>query len=282
MTTAKFYMSILLFLHFTINHAQILRETCQIIGNFQNASAFHINPQGSLYVIDQDKNEIIKMDTLGNIVKTIGGYGRNNLSFDSPEDIFTTTLNVYVADKNNDRIQIFDKDLNFLSSFYSSSIHNENTSFRYPSGVGLSNQGDFFILDSDNSRILKFSFNGTFLTTIGSYDAGSFALSNPVKFVLSSSEKILVIDQSQIVVFDSFGNNITKIALNFEPTNINSTANGITIISEDRIDYSLQPNSYNFNTFIPETKDVLRDALIFNSKMYVLTSTTIHIYKIIQ
>jgi len=84
-----------------------------MFGKFSNAVSFSINPVGSIYITDADKNEIIKLDTLGNELNRIGGYGWNPAAFDFPADIFAQTLKVYVADKNNNRIQVFDKDLNF-------------------------------------------------------------------------------------------------------------------------------------------------------------------------
>jgi len=247
-------------------------------GNFSNATSFHINPQGFLFVIDQSNNEIIKLDTLGNLIKTIGGYGWDNLSFDSPEDIFTNTLNIYVADKNNDRIQIFDKDLNYLSSFVSRSTIDENTTFRYPTSVGVSNQGDFFILDSDNARILKFGFDGKFLTTIGGLDAGTFSLRNPKKFAISSDSRIITLDNNQLVIFDQFGNNISKLDLYSKPVNINSTLFGLTVVYDDKIDVSINPNILDFVTFRLESQLNFKDALIYNTKLYILTSDSILVY----
>ena len=119
MITVKIYMLILLFIFSSACLPQKLIFQGQI-GSFNFASSLSINSSGNLYVADTGTNEIIELDTLGNILKTIGGFGRKELSFDLPDDVFANTLNVYVADKNNDRIQIFDKDLNFLSSFKAS------------------------------------------------------------------------------------------------------------------------------------------------------------------
>jgi len=280
MIPAKFYTSILLILFFNILTAQSLTEYGSI-GNFRGASSFHINPPGFIFVIDPANNDIIKLDTLGNVIKSIGGYGWDNLSFDDPTDVFTNTLNIYVADKNNDRIQIFDKDMNYLSSFSSKYIRDENNNFRYPTGVGVSGQGDFFILDSDNARILKFSFNGTFLTTIGSYDSGTFALRNPQKFTILPGGRILVIDNNELVIFDQFGNSVSKNTLNFNPVNINSTSFGITIVSDDTIYFSTNLNNYQLTEFALGLTDI-KDALIFNSKIYVLTPESIHIFKFLS
>lgn len=254
------------------------------IGSFNSAYSFSINPAGFLYVSDASSNEIIKLDTLGNVIKTIGGYGWNNASFDFPSDVFATTLNVYVADKFNDRIQIFDKDLNFISSLSSNSIDNELYNFRYPTGIGVSEQGDMFLLDSDNSRILKFSSSGKFILQIGNYEAGNFALTNPKVFTVINN-KIFVIDNQRLLIFDLYGNNISTRNLDFIPVNINSTFYGITINSSNKIYYSFLKNknlTIEFNVFEPKINEVITDSLIFNNKLYILTSNKIFIYKIVE
>lgn len=254
------------------------------IGSFNSAYSFSINPAGFLYVSDASSNEIIKLDTLGNVIKTIGGYGWNNASFDFPSDVFATTLNVYVADKFNDRIQIFDKDLNFISSLSSNSIDNELYNFRYPTGIGVSEQGDMFLLDSDNSRILKFSSSGKFILQIGNYEAGNFALTNPKVFTVINN-KIFVIDNQRLLIFDLYGNNISTRNLDFIPVNINSTFYGITINSSNKIYYSFLKNknlTIEFNVFEPKINEVITDSLIFNNKLYILTSNKIFIYRIVE
>ncbi|MCX7797326.1 MAG: NHL repeat-containing protein [Melioribacter sp.] len=236
---------------------------------------------GYFYVIDLSNNEVIKLDSLGNDTKIIGGYGSDNNSFDTPSDIYATTLNVYVADKFNDRIQIFDKDLNFISSLYASSIDNEIYKFRYPIGIGVSEQGDMFILDSDNSRILKFTSSGKFIMPIGTYESGNFALINP-KVLTIYNNKIFVVDNQRLLIFDLYGNNVTTLNLDFIPININSTYYGITINSSSKIYYSISKNNFNnyeFREFVPKINEVINDSIIFNNKLYILTPSKIIIYK---
>ncbi|MEW6194579.1 MAG: NHL repeat-containing protein [Bacteroidota bacterium] len=280
MIKTKYYMSILLI-------ALPLRVLSQNvvpyaeIGQFRSANSMSINPAGFIFIIDEANNEIIKLDTLGNEVNRIGGFGWDSYSFDSPADIFTNTLNIYIADKNNDRIQIYDKDLNYLSSF--STEGNENIEFRYPTGVAVYSQGDLFILDSDNARILKFDLRGDFITTIGGIESGNYVLNNPKKFTLMPNGNLIVIDNRNLVFFDQFGNYINKVSLEYEPTNISSTYGIVAITSGENIYYGRIIDSQlssSLKLFSPEIIDDPRDAVIFNSKLYVLTEKQIYVYQI--
>ena len=96
------------------------------IGNFRNASSFYVTSAGFIYVTDISSDEIIKIDTLGNKLKDAGGYGWTESTFDYPSDVFATPLNVYVSDKNNHRIERFDKNLNYISQLFTR--NNENPS----------------------------------------------------------------------------------------------------------------------------------------------------------
>lgn len=281
----KPYMLILLLITFGNSFGQTAIALRQI-GEFSTAASFSINPAGFLFVSDSTKNEIIKLDTLGNVIKSVGGYGWQESSFDNPVDVYATTLNIYVSDKNNNRIQIFDKDLNFLSQFRTQNLSNTDYSFNYPACSGVSNQGDFFILDSDNKRILKFNSRGDFQMALGSYDAGSFAFSNPKSFAISGSEKILVVDASSILIFDQFGSGIRKFKLPFVPQNINSTFQKITISSKTQVavldNSSVESGNLNPMTFNPVLSYEIIDALFFNNNLYVLTKNSIHIFQTIK
>ena len=148
----KLFLSLLLF---TVVSFPQNFELINSIGNFKNASSFYINPAGFIYVTDSNTNEVSAIDTLGTVLKIIGGYGWSPSSFDNPVDIFADALKVFVADKNNHRIQRFDKNLNFNFQIYTRDSDVEAERFGYPLSAVMSNQGDIFILDSENTRIVK-------------------------------------------------------------------------------------------------------------------------------
>jgi hypothetical protein len=283
-------ISIILFFLFClfterIVYAQTLIFSHQI-GTFTSAKSFSINSAGYIFISDSTLNEIIKLDTLGNIVKTIGGYGWNDSSFDDPADVFATTLNIYVSDKNNNRIQIFDKDLNFISQFSTQNSTDTRYIFAYPTCSAVSTQGDLFILDSDNRRILKFNSRNEFQTEIGGFDAGSYSLSNPRNFTITSSGKILVVDPPSIVMFDQFGNGIKKISLPLSPSNINSVFQIISVNNKNKISLfsssELETGNINPVALNPGSEDDILDSFVFHKKLYTLTKNSISIYKIIE
>ena len=196
-----------LLLILTLATSSLLAQSFNFIkefGNFKESSALSVTQGYNIYVSDTDKNEIYKFDNSGRQISSIGGYGWDIEAFDEPIDIFATPLNIYVTDKNNNRIQIFDRELNFLSLFKTHENEAQEFSFSYPTCAAISTNGDLLILDSDNSRILKYDLNGNYLQQIGNYDAGSYKLNDPVKFSISRDGRIFVLDGNEIFVFDQF------------------------------------------------------------------------------
>jgi len=252
------------------------------IGQFVNASSFYINPTGFIYVTDINTDEITVLDTLGNIVKNIGGYGWRQSAFDNPADIYADALKVYVTDKNNHRIQRFDKNLNFNFQIITRQSDIEEERFGYPLSAVMSNQGDIFILDSENSRIVKFDIFGNFLQNFGGYDYGNYALQKPAQLAVSMQNNIFVIDGNQIIIFDQYGNGNRKITGIEEFNSIRIIFEWLTVTSKDKI--------YIANLRSPEVslKEILLEgiegkleivsALIFNNKLFVLSKKEIFIF----
>jgi hypothetical protein len=252
------------------------------IGHFVNASSFYINSAGFIYVSDINTDEITAIDTTGNILLKIGGYGWRQSAFDKPADVYADALKVYVADKNNHRIQRFDKNLNFNFQIFTRQSEIEQERFGYPLSAVMSNLGDIFILDSENSRIVKFDIFGNFLQNFGGYDYGNYALQKPVQLAVSMQNNIFVIDGNQIIMFDQYGNGTGKITGIEEFKSIRIIFEWLTVTSKEKI--------YTANLRSPEMslREVLLEgleeeteivsALIFNYKLYLLTKKEILIF----
>lgn len=277
----KLHITLLILLSVAVSFPQQYQFE-RSIGKFVNASSFYINSAGFIYVSDIATDEITALDTVGNILKKIGGYGWRESAFDNPADIFADALKVYVADKNNNRIQRFDKNLNFNFQIYTRESENEQERFGYPLSAVMSNLGDIFILDSENSRIVKFDIFGNFLQNFGGYDYGNFALEKPIQLAVSMQNNIFVIDGSEIVIFDQYGNGVgrTSGAEVFESIRI--IFDWLTVTTNEKIfTANLRSPDIRLNEIILSGIDDKLDlvsALIFNNKLYVLTNKEIVIF----
>ncbi|MFC2102981.1 NHL repeat-containing protein [Bacteroidota bacterium] len=252
------------------------------IGEFNNATSFYINPAGILFVTDDFTDEVYQLDTLGNLLNTIGGYGWDINAFDDPVDIYADPLTVFVTDKNNHRIQMFDKNLNFIFEFNSRESEIEEERFGYPVSTVQSNQGDVIILDSENKKILKFNLFGDFIQTIGGYDYGSYTLSDPKKLAVSMRNNIYVLDDQSIFIYDSYGTGIGNIETPEEIHSIRIIFNWLSINSEEKVYITNLSGKekklieVSLNGYDDEIKIV--SSMIFKYKLFLLTAKNILIF----
>lgn len=204
----------------------------------ENPQSISVSILGDIYVADTGHNRIVKLDTKGNHVNHVGGFGWKNNQFDSPVDIFASDgLNIYVADLNNQRIQRYSKKLEYVSSFGGSKLtelsidasKTLNEPLGFPAGIAISSQGDLFYSDSENDQIVKIDRFGKKVKTFGGFSGGRGKLKNPGK-IFVTSRLVYVVDDSRIVVFDYFGNYIRDIGGNVlkKPTDV-------TVDQKDRV-----------------------------------------------
>jgi DNA-binding beta-propeller fold protein YncE len=272
----------LFILFFSINIMPQIYTYVTSFGEFNDAVSIYINAAGIVYISDTGSDEIYKYDTLGTFIKEAGGFGWNDNSFDDPVDIFATPLNIFVSDKNNHRIQQYDKDLNYISRLITRESRNPDEVFGYPLSCAASSQGDLYILDSENNRIIKFDLFGNFIQNFGGYDAGEFSLEEPKKLAVSPVNLIYVLDKSRIIVFDQYGNGVSIIPLQEAFSSMNIIFNKLTASTDSGIYVStLNSSDKEFkkvNIIYPTEKPEIRSGLLYNDKLYILTPEEIQVY----
>ncbi len=172
-------------------------------------SALALDPEGNLYLADTGNHRVIKCDPRGRLIREVGGFGFDTQQFDRPVDLWAGNgLEVLVADYNNQRVQRFDKDLNFISSLTASNTAGQDLLFGYPAAVALSPQGELFIADHEFRRVLRFDVFGKAKASFGDFNWGEGGLERPTKILISGAGEIFVSDSVRhaILIYDAFGN----------------------------------------------------------------------------
>jgi hypothetical protein len=261
----------------------------RIIGPFERATHIFASKQGTVYVLDADQNKIFMFSNITQTPKSIGGFGWSAGSFDKPTGIATDGINVYVSDYGNHRIQRFDRNLNYISSF-STRDTSDQTSMRfgYPLDVALSEFGDLFILDGENLRVLKFNPQRFFERSFGDINSGSGKLQHPIRLVVTTS-RIYVGEQSRIVVFDYFGNYLGSIG-----DGAVSALSGFALLENDFIvasndtllwfsqDGLLQKSIPLSHIISGEPIGRIQDIAFIKNQLYILSPRRIHIFKMVD
>jgi DNA-binding beta-propeller fold protein YncE len=184
-------------------------------GLFINPSALDVTDDGRVLVCDRGNNRIQVFDLKGNFKKDIGGFGFLEDQFNQPLDISArSTLNIFIADYNNQRVQRYDRNLYFIGAFYSNEGNDDRYQFFEVLSVAYSTQGDLFILDAGENKVIKFQ-RETAQTAFGFFESGKGELNDPVQVDITSSQKIVISDagNSCLNVYDYFGTFLYKIKL---------------------------------------------------------------------
>lgn len=265
-------------------HAQSFRYM-RSIGEFDKAAGFSINDPGFIYVIDSITEELMRYDTLGVELESTGGYGWENDSFDEPNDVFSTPLNVFVCDFNNHAVKQYDRDLNFIFTLFTRD-EGGDAAFGYPISCATSNLGDLYVLDSETPAVLKFDFFGTYDLSFGTYDYGEYALDDPTEIAVTSGNRIIVLDTDRLLFFDSFGTGLFIQPLPQVMEDVSVVDDYITVTSTESIFFSrytgttMQYSKIVLEDF--EISDPLVSSAIYRGKLYVLTEKEIHIFALNQ
>ena len=117
---------------------------------------------------------------------------------------------IIIADRSNNRIQVFMPDGKFHHKF--GAPGSRNGQFDRPAGVACDLQGHIIVADKDNHRIQIFTFDGAFLLKFGEKGSKNGQFNYPWDVAVSSEGKILVSDtrNHRVQLFTSDGQFINK------------------------------------------------------------------------
>ena len=111
-----------------------------------------VDSKGNVFVVEYHYHRIKKYDSAGNLLKTIGGYGRSNGQFRYPLKIAVDSNdNIYISDRYNNRIQKLSNNGVWQKNFSSGNS---------PLGVAVDSSGNVY-QGSTNSYITKFNSSGS-------------------------------------------------------------------------------------------------------------------------
>ena len=118
---------------------------------------------GNIYVSSQHKLQ--KFTSTGELIKCVGRKGGKEGEFDDPRGLTLHDNLVYVSDRNNNRIQVFDLDLNFFQSI--GSRGSGRGEFGAPSDVKFDTAGNMYVADWANERVQVMDSSGRFIREFG-------------------------------------------------------------------------------------------------------------------
>ena len=148
-----------------------------------------IAPDGSIFIADgQSSNtRVVKYSQAGKFVKYWGGKGTDPGKFNEPHSIaMDSTGRLYVADRGNTRIQLFDQDGTYLDQW---------THFGPPWGLFITSDDMLYVVDGSNRLFIANTRDGRIVDRIE-------GLNNP--------HAVAVDKQGAIYIAEIDGNSVKK------------------------------------------------------------------------
>ena len=133
-----------------------------------------------MFVTDPSSDRLLKVSCDGkpHVLKAVGGGGAGPGRFNWPDGVTLVSYIVYVCDKNNHRVQMFDTELNLLGSF--GTRGSGEGQFNKPRDISAGRDECLYVADQDNHRVQVFSQSGSFLRSFGRRGHGLGQLSFPL------------------------------------------------------------------------------------------------------
>jgi hypothetical protein len=164
-------------------------------GEFVLPNDLALGPLGDVvYVSDGGAHQIRLYDLPGGALRgTLGGPGSGIGQFNFPAGLYVSGAGeVFVADQNNDRIQVFAADGSVLRCFGRSGGMALNNKFGRLLGLTGDALGRLYVADGFQGQVRVFDSEGVELAAVGTFGAGAGELATPMGLAIDSYGRLLV------------------------------------------------------------------------------------------
>jgi NHL repeat len=161
-------------------------------GQLFQPHAIAVDGGGNVFVGEFANNRVQEFTVNGSYEGVVwGSPGSGNGQFARPVGMAVGAAGVYVADRDNNRVQLFNPSGGFLGAWGSAGPGAGQ--FAGPQDVAIDSAGDVYVSDNTNYRIQKFSSSGTFQSTFNSLAPGAEPF-RPQSVALSPGDDLYIID----------------------------------------------------------------------------------------
>jgi tripartite motif-containing protein 71 len=184
-------------------------------GNTQLCWPRHIAIYGNrLYVADADNHRVQIFDisnprapTYAGTLGTTGSPGSGNNQFNTPQGVAVDANYIYVADTENHRVQIFNRNTLAYVATIGGSYGTGNNQFKFPTDVAVDAAGNIYVADYANKRVQQYNSNRVYQRTYGTTGV-SYVASNDRFYY---PEGVAVGPDGSIYVVEGYGHRLVKL-----------------------------------------------------------------------
>lgn len=202
---------------------------------WQDMMAVDIDSRGDIYALQRTPFKVMVLDAKGKFLRSWdtgnlpGVHGLRVDRFD----------NVWVTSRALHQVYKYSRDGRLLMELGTRGVAGDNdsrVSLNGPADVAVGPNGDIFVADgeSSNTRIVKYSRDGTFLTSWGTKGDGPGQLATPHSIVMDSRGRLLVANRGnkRIEIFSQQGAYLGQIKSTMTPYGLFVTRDGTLYVAD--------------------------------------------------
>ena len=181
-----------------------------------------------VYIAEYRGHRIHKLTTGGEFLGTFGEEGTGMGQFDSPCDMQISQEGmVYVADRDNSRIQVFHSDWT-VSHIIDGQVSGDS-SFTHPEGISLDLCGNVHVTGDGSNSVTVFSASGQFV-----YKYDQTQLKRPTGIAIDSAGYSLVVNyhSRSLAIFDPSGEFVHSIEGFNDPFGVSVSPDGSVWVAD--------------------------------------------------
>jgi len=184
-------------------------------GKLKHPADLAIDAERNIWVADYTNNRVEEFDGAGNFVKAFGWgvsngesklevctascqaglSGSGNGQLNRPAAIaIDPEGNLWVADKNNYRIEEFNPKGEYLAKF--GTLGSGNGQFFYPEGIAIDAEGNIWVADSILSRVQEFNPKGEFVKVVATEGTGNGQVKAPAGLAIDAEGNLWIADKN--------------------------------------------------------------------------------------
>ena len=175
--------------------------------HFHQPACVFVDQDDYIYLTEHQTFAVKKCSTNGIIINSVGAPGKDPLRFMSPMGISVNPLTgrVFVADMENNRIQVLNPDLTF-NRIVTGSADGQHR-IRLPSDIAFESDGTMFVTDNEHHCIQVYSATCDYLRTIGRKGKHRGQLALPFGICLDGNGHIFVAEafNDRVSIFKTSG-----------------------------------------------------------------------------
>jgi len=167
-------------------------------GRFIKPINITIDTDGTRYITDTGRSKVMVYDKDDNFIRSIG-----TKSSMRPSDVLIMNDRLYVSDLKNHIIHVLDKKTGGRY-FTIGKVGSAANHFFFPTNMAKTLEGDFYVSDTGNFSVKKYSRSGTFIEQIGEVGTGLGHFARPKGVAVDHKGRTYVVDAAfeNVQLFD--------------------------------------------------------------------------------